>query len=97
MIPAARLPIRIQLSRKKGWRMPPNTVNVARPGKWGNPYKVSDTCNAKHAVLLHRNRIIGLLEIGAIDLTPLRGKNVACWCKFDAFCHGDTLLELANK
>lgn len=31
---------RIQLSRKKGWRMPENTVNVARPGKWGNPYVV---------------------------------------------------------
>lgn len=33
-------PIRIQLSRKKGWRMPPNTVSVARPGKWGNPIRV---------------------------------------------------------
>lgn len=33
-------PVRIQLSRKKGWRMPPNTVNVARPGKWGNPWVV---------------------------------------------------------
>lgn len=32
---------RIQLRRVKGWRMPPNTVSVARPGKWGNPFKVS--------------------------------------------------------
>lgn len=30
-------PIRIQLSRKKGWRMPPNTVKVDRTTKWGNP------------------------------------------------------------
>ncbi len=22
--------------------MPPNTVSVARPGKWGNPFKVSE-------------------------------------------------------
>ena len=29
-------PIRIQLSRKKGWRKPPNTVIVSRPSKWGN-------------------------------------------------------------
>lgn len=35
-------PIRIQLSRMKGWRMPANTVNCARPGKWGNPYKVGE-------------------------------------------------------
>lgn len=31
-------PQRIQLSRAKGWKMPPNTVKVARPTRWGNPY-----------------------------------------------------------
>ena len=25
------MPTRIQLSRRKGWRLPPNTVNVAAP------------------------------------------------------------------
>jgi len=34
------MPERVQLSRRKGWRMPPNTVSVARPTKWGNPHKV---------------------------------------------------------
>jgi hypothetical protein len=34
-------PIRIQLSRRKGWQMPPNTVKVSRPGPYGNPYKVT--------------------------------------------------------
>ena len=34
------VPQRVQLSRRKGWRLPPNTVNVARPTKWGNPYRV---------------------------------------------------------
>lgn len=32
------LPQRIQLRRIKGWKIPPNTVSVARPTKWGNPY-----------------------------------------------------------
>lgn len=36
-------PIRVQLSRQKGWRMPPNTVKVARPGKWGNPFRIGET------------------------------------------------------
>ena len=31
-------PRRIQLRRTKGWRLPPNTVVVARPSKWGNPF-----------------------------------------------------------
>ena len=31
-------PKRIQRKRTKGWKMPPNTVSVTRPGKWGNPF-----------------------------------------------------------
>lgn len=31
------------------------------------------------------------------SLEPLRGKNLACWCKPDARCHADVLLELANR
>ena len=37
-----REPYRVQLSRKRGWRKPENTVSVARPTKWGNPYRVGD-------------------------------------------------------
>ena len=33
-------PIRIQRKRTKGWRMPPNTVSVTRPGPYGNPFRV---------------------------------------------------------
>lgn len=31
---------RIQLSRKKGWRMPPNTVKVDRSSVYGNPFPI---------------------------------------------------------
>lgn len=31
---------RVQLSRRRGWRMPANTVSVARPSRWGNPFRV---------------------------------------------------------
>lgn len=34
------LPIRVQLRRAKGWRMPANTVKVDRTSKWGNPFQV---------------------------------------------------------
>ena len=34
------MPIRIQLSRTRGWRKPDNTVVVSRPSQWGNPHKV---------------------------------------------------------
>ena len=35
-------PKRIQLRRTKGWRLPDNAVSVARPTKWGNPYKLDE-------------------------------------------------------
>lgn len=35
------MPIRIQRKRTKGWKMPPNTVSVTRPGKWGNPFRAT--------------------------------------------------------
>ena len=32
------MPIRIQRSRAKGWRMPEGAVYVGRPTIWGNPF-----------------------------------------------------------
>lgn len=44
------MPVRIQRKRTKGWKMPPNTVSVTRPGPWGNPYRVGDflEINGRH-------------------------------------------------
>ena len=39
---ATNQPQRIQRQRTKGYRMPPNTVSVCHPGKWGNPFKSGD-------------------------------------------------------
>jgi hypothetical protein len=34
---------RIQLRRTKGWRKPDGVVVVARPARWGNPWRVGST------------------------------------------------------
>lgn len=36
------MPERIQLRRTKGWRLPLNAKSVARPGPWGNPFRVGN-------------------------------------------------------
>lgn len=36
------MPNRVRLSRVKGWRMPPDTIKVARPGVFGNPWRVGN-------------------------------------------------------
>ncbi len=33
-------PMRIQLSRERGWRMPEGAVKVDRTTRWGNPFRV---------------------------------------------------------
>lgn len=42
VIANAPAPVRVQLRRTKGWRMPANTMSVARPGKFGNPFTARD-------------------------------------------------------
>jgi hypothetical protein len=32
-----------------------------------------------------------------LDLSDLKGKNLACFCSTETPCHGDVLLKLANK
>jgi len=51
---------RVQLSRAKGWRMPPNTVSVARPTLWGNPFRVGvEDAGALYCVALYEDAMRG--------------------------------------
>jgi hypothetical protein len=34
---------------------------------------------------------------GHLDISELRGKNLMCWCKIEAPCHADVLLDFANR
>jgi len=42
MTEKSKAPHRVQLSRAKGWRMPPNTVKVDRATAFGNPFRAGD-------------------------------------------------------
>lgn len=86
-------PHRVQLRRTRGWRMPPNTVSVSRPGPWGNPYAVGVHGDAAQCVQLYRGLVA---RFPSVAFTDLRGKNLACWCALDKPCHADVLLEIAN-
>ena len=106
-------PCRVQLSRRKGWKMPPNTVSVARPGIFGNPFPVGHV-SAAQSVALFRTWLADEHALDAIlgekagplalrrrqllgAVPKLRDKNLACWCPLDKPCHADILLEIANK
>ena len=96
-------PVRVQLMRTKGWRMPPNTVKVDRSTKWGNPHTLvwCCACHDVHddlaaCVAEYRSEVFGNPIVLAHVRTELRGKNLACWCPLDQPCHADVLLEAAN-
>lgn len=105
------MPQRIQLSRAKGWRMPPNTVKVDRTTRYGNPFAAGKfiaasgpnqgmVMDAAMAVQSFKNLMAMNLRLEPVKtravLDELRGKNLACWCKPGEPCHADVLLELAN-
>ena len=70
--------------------MPPDTVKVDRSTRWGNPWTVANSGGIDPV------RRFALETAPSMDLTPLRGKNLACWCALNAACHADELLRLAN-
>jgi hypothetical protein len=80
--------------------MPPNAVYVGRPTRWGNPYRVQMPMVDRLESVLTRFREYALskLSMGDVEwLEPLRGKDLACFCKEGSPCHADILLELANR
>lgn len=101
-------PVRIQLSRAKGWTKPPGTIVVSRPTKWGNPWRVSDgysreQCAERFETYLRTRRhphpgwmdLVGYPSDEEIR-AELAGKNLACWCAPGKACHADELLGAAN-
>lgn len=107
-------PIRLQLSRRKGFGLQALSlatnglpaVIVARPSKWGNPWKVGSrdprtggVLDSATAVERFTNALTsGRFRISEQDARDeLCGKNLACWCAHGAPCHADILLEIANR
>lgn len=96
-------PERVRLSRAAGWRIPPNTVSVARPHRYGNPFVIGTPDNGgnitrQQAVETFRLALHeGRLQFSEAEVRrELAGKNLACWCALDAPCHADVLLHIAN-
>ena len=69
------MPLRIQLSRRKGWRMPPNTVKVDRTTKWGNPFVVGKPGGAYSAKVMDRRHAYLLYKSASFADPPYSPKD----------------------
>ena len=54
-------PRRIQRRRAKGWRMPPDTVDVGRGSPWANPFVVGEHGTRAECVDLYKKLLGGLI------------------------------------
>ncbi len=98
-------PERIRLRR--GVKLPPGAASVARPTRFGNPYKVKPYgpwTLAEALTLYERDLLAGVL-VSKPGRTPttvaevrrrLAGRHLACYCPAGQPCHGDILLRIAN-
>jgi len=94
-----KAPRRVQLSRKKGWRMPANTVKVDRSTRWGNPFRITSRRNSAESVAEFEQWVTrdpAGKRLAREAAVVLKGKNLACWCPLDGPCHADILLRFAN-
>ena len=77
-------------------------VYIGRPSKWGNPYSHQEGTLAEfkvetreEAVQKFKEYLLNNKELME-SLPELKGKILGCWCAPKS-CHGDILLEMANK
>ncbi len=99
-------PVRLQLSRQRGFNLQATSravnglvaINCARPGKWGNPFKVAPAIaddyvrapavTAADAVSLYRDyldrTIANSISTRDVLQSDIRGFNLACWCRLCA-------------
>jgi hypothetical protein len=91
--------------RKPGGRVPANTVIVARPSRWGNPFVVlpdlkpgTEIRSGRHTYIAVPTAEEAVRRFREEYMTPdwreaarreLKGKDLACYCKLDEPCHAD--------
>lgn len=81
----------------------PFDVYIGRPSKWGNPFThlKGNTLaefrveTREQAVESYREYLLNNTSL-MNDLHELKGKVLGCWCSPQS-CHGDILVELANR
>ena len=70
---------------------PQDAIYIGRGSPWGNPFVIGRDGPREEVIARFEREVLPKL-----DLSPLRGKSLVCFCAPKA-CHGDVLLEAAEK
>ncbi|HWA29058.1 MAG TPA: DUF4326 domain-containing protein [Lacunisphaera sp.] len=76
----------------------PFDVYIGRPGKWGNPFRLTKRDERDPVLNLYRAWLFAPEQAALREAArrELRGKVLGCWCAPLA-CHGDVLELVANS
>ena len=83
---------RVKSPARRVARRERNYKLVARPTRWGNPYKIEEH-GRERALSLYEAWLDRKLRSDPQFLEPLRGYNLGCFCPRGAACHADILLK----
>ena len=90
------LPSRIQRSRRKGSRQPPNTKYCGRPTKWGNPFVIGEDYTRESSMEAFRHAFWSRklpMTPGKIYRKLRKYDYLSCWCSLDEECHVDEYIK----
>lgn len=76
--------------------LPPGSVYIGRPSKFGNPFAMGKDGTREEVIQLYKDWLWTQPDLIAEIKTDLIGKDLVCYCAPCA-CHGDVLLEIANS
>jgi hypothetical protein len=67
------------------------TVYVGRPSQWGNPFVIGRDGDRGQVIERYRLEVLPY-----VDLQPLVGRHLVCWCS-PLPCHADVLLAEVSR
>lgn len=77
----------VKVHNKYHGTAPADAVYIGRGSPWGNPFPITRTVSRDEVCDRYEEEILPHL-----DLEPLRGKDLVCFCKPQR-CHGDSILR----
>ena len=91
---------RVQRTRTKGTKLPPNTLCVTRGTLFGNPFKKKFAREGNQRVVqefrewIHQPQQAKLRKDFIWACENMNVEHIACWCNLIDECHADVWLEV---
>ena len=80
-----------RVHNKRCGTAPPDAVYIGRGSPWGNPFIIGRDGTRDEVCDRFEREVLPSLDLG-----PLRGRELVCWCK-PARCHGDAILRALSE